>query len=206
MIKQRKQKVEKRMTLEQQELVEKHLRLVYWVARRYRSTRAVQDLGMEEAIASGMVGLCKAATRYDPDRGIKFCTYAVYWIRSSIQEAAPTSMVIRNPHESYRSSQGGLKERIVAHPQGCNEVDMTHLIEVPSHERMVDTRIDVDTYLQCLPEKQRRMLLGVYQPNSTRRILAQQIGCTYQNIDRVVKESIQNIRYRHSIKPGQEDR
>ncbi len=65
-------------------LVEANLRLVVAIARRH--TRA----GVEalDLIQEGNIGLMTAAERFDPSRGVRFATYASWWIRSSMRRAA----------------------------------------------------------------------------------------------------------------------
>ena len=63
-------------------LVTSHLRLVVKTAMGFRGYgQPISDL-----IAAGNVGLMRACKRFDPDRGFRFSTYALWWIRSSIQE------------------------------------------------------------------------------------------------------------------------
>jgi RNA polymerase sigma-32 factor len=63
-------------------LVTSHLRLVVKTAMGFRGYgQPISDL-----IAAGNVGLMRAVKRFDPDRGFRFSTYALWWIRSSIQE------------------------------------------------------------------------------------------------------------------------
>lgn len=63
-------------------LVTSHLRLVVKTAMGFRGYgQSISDL-----IAAGNVGLMRAVKRFDPDRGFRFSTYALWWIRSSIQE------------------------------------------------------------------------------------------------------------------------
>lgn len=59
-----------------------HLRLVPNVARGYRG----YGLPLSELISEGNVGLMQAAKRFDPKKGARFSTYAVWWIKASIQE------------------------------------------------------------------------------------------------------------------------
>lgn len=61
-------------------LVIANMRLVVALARRY--CRSDQDLG--DIVQEGNWGLLRAVERYDPTRGIKFCSYAVWWIRASM--------------------------------------------------------------------------------------------------------------------------
>ncbi len=61
-------------------LVRAHLGLVVAVARKYRRYPILQD----ELIAEGNFGVVRALGKFDPERGLRFATYAVYWIRSCI--------------------------------------------------------------------------------------------------------------------------
>jgi RNA polymerase sigma-32 factor len=63
-------------------LVTSHLRLVARIAMGYRG----YGLPIGEVISEGNVGLMQAVKRFDPDRGFRLATYAMWWIRASIQE------------------------------------------------------------------------------------------------------------------------
>jgi RNA polymerase sigma-32 factor len=65
-----------------QDLVGSHLRLVIKIARGF----AGYGLPVSDLIAEGNVGLMQAAQKFDPDRGFRFATYAMWWIRAAIQE------------------------------------------------------------------------------------------------------------------------
>ena len=64
-------------------LVEGNLRFVVKVAARYQGC----GLSILDLINEGNLGLLEAARRYSPDRGVKFITYAVWWIRQAIMQA-----------------------------------------------------------------------------------------------------------------------
>ncbi|MGD0721128.1 MAG: RNA polymerase sigma factor RpoH [Roseiarcus sp.] len=65
-----------------QKLVTSHLRLVAKIAMGYRG----YGLPIGEVISEGNVGLMQAVKRFEPEKGFKLATYAMWWIRASIQE------------------------------------------------------------------------------------------------------------------------
>lgn len=65
-----------------QKLVTSHLRLVAKIAMGYRG----YGLPIGEVVSEGNVGLMQAVKRFDPEKGFRLATYAMWWIRASIQE------------------------------------------------------------------------------------------------------------------------
>jgi RNA polymerase sigma-32 factor len=63
-------------------LVTSHLRLVAKIAMGYRG----YGLPVSELISEGNVGMMQAVKRFDPERGFRLATYAMWWIRAAIQE------------------------------------------------------------------------------------------------------------------------
>ena len=63
-------------------LVTSHLRLVTKIARDYRG----YGLPISEAISEGNVGLMQAVERFEPEKGFRLATYAMWWIKATIQE------------------------------------------------------------------------------------------------------------------------
>lgn len=65
-----------------QKLITSHLRLVAKIAMGYRG----YGLPISEVISEGNVGLMHAVKRFEPDKGFRLATYAMWWIRAAIQE------------------------------------------------------------------------------------------------------------------------
>jgi RNA polymerase sigma-32 factor len=63
-------------------LVNSHLRLVAKIARGYRG----YGLPISDVISEGNIGLMQAVQRFEPEKGFRFATYAMWWIRAAIQE------------------------------------------------------------------------------------------------------------------------
>lgn len=65
-----------------QELVNSHLRLVVKVVAKYRG----YGLPVSEMIAEGNIGLLYAVNKFEPDKGFRFSTYALWWIKAAVQK------------------------------------------------------------------------------------------------------------------------
>jgi RNA polymerase primary sigma factor len=81
------------------EMIERNLRLVHWLAQRYRGRGAPYD----DLVQEGTIGLVGAVEKFDHRRGMKFSTYAAWWIRRSLADAVVDARTIRIPsHASDR--------------------------------------------------------------------------------------------------------
>jgi RNA polymerase sigma-32 factor len=110
-------------------LVTSHLRLVAKIARGYRG----YGLPNADLISEGNIGLLQAVERFEPERGFRFSTYAVWWIKAAIQEyiLRSWSLVKMGTTASHRKLFFNLrkaKNRISALDEGDMRPDQVKLI------------------------------------------------------------------------------
>ena len=80
------------------EMVVRNLRLVHALAARYTGRGAAYD----DLVQEGTIGLIRAVEKFDHRRGLKFSTYAVWWIRRSLMDALSDARTIRIPRAAQR--------------------------------------------------------------------------------------------------------
>ena len=81
-----------------EQMVVRNLRLVHALAARYRG----RGVPVEDLVQEGTLGLMRAVERFDHRRGLKFSTYAVWWIRRSLSDAVGDARTIRIPAPAQR--------------------------------------------------------------------------------------------------------
>ncbi|MFN7313033.1 MAG: RNA polymerase sigma factor RpoD/SigA [Bacteroidota bacterium] len=171
------------------ELVRGNLRFVIAVAKMYQN----QGLDLLDMISEGNIGLMKAAERFDPTSGLKFISYAVWWIRQSILQAlADQSRIVRLPLNKVGSIgrigsvAAKLEQRLEREPtveEIAVEMDLP-LQEVENALRSTGRHLSIDA---PLTEGEDNTLLGILDSNDEPRPDVQLINESLQKeINRVI--------------------
>src|SRR3977135_519614 len=118
-------------------LITSHLRLVAKIAMGYRG----YGLPINELIAEGNVGMMQAVKRFDPDRGFRLATYAMWWIRAAIQEYIlhSWSLVKIGTTAAQKKLFFNLR-RVKGQIKALEEGDLT-----PEHVKTISDRLNVPT-------------------------------------------------------------
>ena len=117
-----------------QSMIEHNLRLVVNIAKNYLG----RGMPLSDLIEEGNLGLMHAITKFEPERGFRFSTYATWWIRQSVERAAITqARAIRLPVHVVRELQQVLRARrtlegdadfMASRPDGVRVEDMAALL------------------------------------------------------------------------------
>jgi RNA polymerase primary sigma factor len=118
-------------------MVAANMRLVVSIVRPYLAPNAVAGgaLSMEDLVQEGSLGLLKAVSRFRPERGHRFSTYATWWIRTTVQRAvADQARVIRLPFGKSRmlsKAKRTYDQLLQAHGRKPTEEELAAEIDVP---------------------------------------------------------------------------
>ncbi len=107
-------------------LVTSHLRLVMKIAQGYRG----YGLPITDLIAEGHVGVMQAMKHFDPDRGFRFSTYAMWWIKASMQEYILNSWSLVKLGTTSAQKRLFFKLRSMKQKLGVNHLHPEHIKDI----------------------------------------------------------------------------
>ena len=172
-------------------LAEANLRFVVKVAMRYQG----RGLSLADLINGGNVGLLEAAHRYSPDFGVKFITYAFWWIRQAIvQELATAGGAVRLPlnrvrlASQLRRAQADLAQRLHCEPTDEELLEEDHPFLFEQEELAQGGA--VQSWLIEDDKEQERLSLELYR---TQELPSQEDALTKQSLREEVEHLLQRL-------------
>tara|TARA_B100000686_G_scaffold351726_1_gene451292 strand:+ start:92 stop:991 length:900 start_codon:yes stop_codon:yes gene_type:complete len=119
-----------------QKLVTSHLRLVAKIAMGYRG----YGLPVSELVSEGNIGLMQAVKKFDPEKGFRLATYAMWWIKASIQEYVLRSWSLVKMGTTTAQKKLFFNLKKIKNQLSASEIgDLT-----PDHVNEISKRLDVD--------------------------------------------------------------
>ncbi|MDJ0971432.1 MAG: RNA polymerase sigma factor RpoH [Kiloniellales bacterium] len=192
-------------------LVTSHLRLVAKIAMGYRG----YGLPVSELISEGNVGMMQAVKRFDPERGFRLATYAMWWIRAAIQEyilhswslvKMGTTAAQKKLFFNLRKLKGQMKaiEEGDLQPEQVeyiataldvpeqDVVNMNRRLSSPDHSLNAPLRVDGDgewqDWLVDEGEDQETLLAEQQELDKRRSLLSQAMECLNEREQHILKE------------------
>ena len=146
-------------------LVRHNLQFVVSVAKQYRH----RGVPFADLIAEGNMGLIRAAHKFDPTKGVKFISYAVWWVRNSMIECI----------DAYQKNDenADLDEKI-SNEDGCFDYKYDTINEDFEEQlNLIGNRKEtVDTLLKCLQERERKIIIMYYGLNGEDELTLDEVG------------------------------
>lgn len=176
------------------ELVQSNIRFAIQVAKQYQG----MGLELEDLIGFANVGLFEAAERFDASKGVKFITFAVWYIRAELQKALnDLSRTVRIP--SHRTKTEEYSTKSISTPVGDDENKETYADRylvadsVKSSRDLQDLQFDLARALSQLKPKQAEALcrnygIGLEYAQSMEQI-GEEMGITNERARQLVRQA-----------------
>ena len=161
-------------------LIRSNLRFVVSVAKKYRSS----GVPFHDLISEGNIGLMKAAQKFDETRGTKFISYAVWWVKSAIQEHIQT---VTKGDEYYTDEYNTIMCRDSEFEYNPNVIDEEFEVNIVNRASRTEALSDL---MKDLSEREAKVILMYYG-------IGRKDICTLDDIGqelKITKERVRQIR------------
>ena len=182
-------------------LTEANLRFVVAIARQYQG----KGLAMEDLISEGNLGLMKAASKFDAQRGLRFVNYAVVFIRQQIEKA----LLIESGERRIEGKPSG-QSRSVDAPLGTKTNMSLLSVLVDANSPIADERIynsnmetAVEYALQHLEEREFKVIsayYGIGQDGLTMQEIADELNLKRERVRQVRNHAIRKLKKAYKAK------
>jgi RNA polymerase sigma factor (sigma-70 family) len=190
--------------LEHWRRVEEHLPQVRRLARTFRGLR----VPTEDLVAEGVLGLFEAASRFDPGHGVKFSTYASWWVLKRMRESLGAhASIVRVPR--YRRDDGSVRpfarDLSLEEPARAGGTLALHDVLAETATPLPDEHLvreagrrRLERLLGALPPRHREVLARRFGLDGRRpeplATLAAEFGLSRERIHQIEREAIERLR------------
>lgn len=143
-------------------ILKHNLKFVVKIAKGYRN-RGVE---FEDLISEGNLGLIHAIDKYDPEKGVPFPSYAVWWIRNSMQEA-----IEKRNSSMLEVENGSDKYCEIFHDGDKINEDFEKKLD-----ELQERNASVDALLECLQERERKIITLFYGLNGGQEMTLDEVS------------------------------
>lgn len=184
-------------------LVEANLKFVVAIARKYKGN----GLSMEDLVSEGNVGLMKAASKFDGERGVRFVNFAVTYVRREIEKAiANFAGIYPVPKDSTGESPLRQQSRALSvdAPMGWRSNMSLLSVLVNPDATMADVRVHsesdeeaVEKALLSLDEREKRVVnayFGINQERETMAEIAEDMGLKRERVRQIRDKAVRKLR------------
>ena len=169
-------------------LVKHNLKFVVSYVKKYRD---LTDIPYDELISEGNIGLIRAAKKFDPDKKIKFISYAVWWVKAAINEYIskfrdPNEIIIEDKDEIIRLAD---KNEIYENINSDFEKQMAN--------RQTSSYL-VSELVKCLEERERKIIIMFFGLNGNKemnlREISEELSITEERVRQIKDDAIVKLR------------
>lgn len=174
----------------QNEILESNLRFVFNVASRYKGNgAAISDL-----ISEGNLGLIKAIQKFDPEKDVRFISYAVWWIRNAMQEFIKKRQASLNIEREEDSLNGIIVENGIPDNEDefitVKDIILSNEEDEEKQELHKNQRKIIDKILSKLNDRERYIVEQYYGISGKKEKNLEELG----NELKITKERVRQIK------------
>jgi len=189
--------------------ITKHLGLVRIMCRRYKSSTRTGKITMDDLFQEGVLGLMRAAETFEPERGLRFSTFAMWWVRHHVGRAVmndgrtihvPVYMQDRCRQQDEEVPANTRSLDVVANRKDTRRQEtlgdtMPSATESPADALLKEeVRALLDKARGALPAREARILHMRFYQDKTYQAIGEVYGVSRERIRQLVVEGLQLMR------------